>query len=76
MRLISLPVSDLVYQVSALRQAFIGGASSLVSLSLQEKLGIQRGPMSDYVHSGVYCSNWKREITPRAKLEKHVTSSL
>ena len=68
--------SDLVYQVSVLRQAFIGGASSLLSLSLQEKLGIQRGPMSDYVHNSVYCSNWKREIIPKAKPEKHVTSSL
>lgn len=60
--------SDLVYQVSALRQAFIGDTSSLASLSLQEKLGIHRGPMSDYAHRSAYCLIGRGKLCNEAKL--------
>lgn len=48
-------------------KAFIGDTSSLASLSLQEKLGIHRGPMSDYAHRSAYCRNWKK-LYPKQSL--------
>lgn len=67
--------SDLAYQSSVLSQVCMTGAPTLVIILLN-KVGMQRRSMLGHAHRIVHYSNGKREIAPKAKLEKHLTGCL